>query len=388
MEDYLVKASLMGENPELYKLNKSLVDTDLMSDHEFWRIRQEQLQFQKSRLETRKDYKFAIPWSYAVTNNLKDQIFEQLPQVKKLFDNRKVSEEEFWNEFFRSHTYGDESELSKLFDKRGAIASRFDSKSAKSVEPVSDAQYVISRLVNLAANEADHHFEGFGTKEREYFQDEVKLRTHLLQEISESSARLLPSQTSVKLPSMRAGIGDDVRRSIILQDLTEDIHFEGQEIEPVVEREMKPVGSGPVSEPFVIHSNYKLPSTPSAHLVGLSPILSSMLKIEESEGAAEKEPELVSIRFSEIQDIHRRFMEILRHFWNVIPPLTVEKRQIAAQMVNILDRLEQDYNNWKVRINIADQLVCDELFKVMFQGVNRAREIYRDLSKIPSSSSK
>ena len=346
--------------------------------------------FKKCRLETRKDYKFAIPWSFAVTNNLKDQIFDRLPQIKKLFDNKKVNEEEFWGEFFRSHTYGDESELSKLFDKKGGIiASRFDaSKSTKSVEPVSDAQYVISRLVDLTANEADHHFEGFGNREREYFQDEVKLRTHLLQEISESSARMLPSQTSVRLPTMKISNENEVRRSIILQDLTEDIYFEGQEIKPEIEQERKPVIGGPISEPFVIGRNYKLPSSPPAHLVGLDPISSSLLKIGDSGGITEREPELVSVKFSDIQDIHRRFMEILRHFWTVIPPLTVEKRQIASQMVHILDRLEQDYLNWKIRINIADQVVCDELFKTMFQGVNRARDIHRDLSKISSTSSK
>jgi hypothetical protein len=386
MEDYLVKASLMGESPDLYQLNKGLVDTGMMSDTEFWRIRQDQLQFQKSRLETRKDYKFSIPWSFAVTNNLKDQIFEKFPQVKKVFDGRRVIEEEFWNEFFRSQAYGDGSEPSKLFDKKGSLVSRLDStKSAKSLEPISDAQYVISRLVDLTANEADHHFEGYGNQEREYFEDEVKLRTTLLQEISESSARLLPSQSSVRLPTKRTNNNNDVKQSIILQDLTEDLYFKDQEIEPASKTEKKPVAEGPISTPLVIDPNYNFPATPPAQLVGLDPIASSMLKIEEEE-VAEKLPEFVSIKYSDVQDIHRRFMEILKHFWTVIPPLTVEKRQTATQMIHILDRLEQEYQNWKVRINIADQLICDELFKTTFQGTNRAREIHKDLSKISSSS--
>lgn len=216
IEDIIVKASFLGSHSDLFQVYKALVDTNLMADAEFWRIRQDELDIERISFRNRKGVPVQTPNRYALSTCLKEQLLESLPQLRNLV---RLSNDEgkLWEEFFSSRTHGDGSKASPIFDPQVM---------RESEAGLGDAEYIMRKLKSLAASEYDR-FEGFGNREGEYF-EEPKITCTLMHEINLQSVQQVPPLGNLR--DIQASHTD-----IVIPDLTKDLYDDEVKAEPSAE---------------------------------------------------------------------------------------------------------------------------------------------------------
>lgn len=362
VEDIIIKASYLGSHEELFYVYKALVDTGLMADAEFWRIRPDELEMERVSFRNRRGIIVQNQTRYALGAYLKEQLINAVPLLKK---NVCASKEEakVWEEFFSSKTFGDGTKTSSLFDPHSSPQADDDF--------MQEAEYIMHKLNTLAASENDR-FEGFGNQEEEYF-EEPKITCTLMHEINLSSVQQVPPLGNYK--NIQA-----VHSEIIIPDLKEDF-CEDYERANVVESLATEVGQKIYKGPLCITLEDSKEPENIPPLNTLAPIPSTELILEENKNNNEKSVNLDIPHKDQVQILAQTVIEVLKHFWSSVPPMTVEKRQIATSMINILVSLEKDYQHWRVRISLKDQIQIDQVMGVsIWEPVKRARQVYQDVT--------
>lgn len=366
VESIVVKASFLGCHPTLFQVYKALVDTNLMTDAEFWRIRQNELEMERVNFKNRKGTQVQNQTRYALTAHLREQLLSALPHLKKL-----LSREDLWEEFFSSRTYGDASKLSSHFDHNNGDVNN-------NREVVLDAEYIARKLSSLVASENDR-FEGFGNREGEYF-EEPKITSALMHEINLQSVQQVPP-----LGNLRTLQAATPRADIVIPDLTEDLYFENEmEISNLPEKETN-LYTGPLwttidSKEF--HDSKLESDLDEGQLIPLTPFPSSQLLLgnNNNQQTREEEKKVEAPHQEHIVALAQTVTEVLKHFWSALPPMTVEKRQIVIRMIDILDVLEKEYQHWHVRITLKDQIIVDQILQnSIWEPVKRARQVYQEV---------
>lgn len=347
-----VRASILGENEDIFELHKDLVSTKLMGDEEFWRIRGDLIEFQSSRLK-----QLNIDNCYYLSEEMKQQIFQQHPAVKKVYEThgKKMEEKEFWSEYFSSVTYGDGSKVSLLLDgkKSARISDSFET------DNTSDANYILSAIVDIRRTVEDHD-GNFGNKEADYLEEPRLVGTsELLLEINKQSA--------IKV--------DKSKITTTTNDPEEDLIFD----EPAAAKE------GPQRQPIPEGIRPKLYfednlSEAESVSVDLEPIETFSLN-QKTEEPSERKFEFHHIDYNQVKRIHASLIEVLRHFWSVMPPDTVEKRKTASSMIKILDQLLANYESWLGTLHTVDLIQVQNLIKPTLDTVSRAQKVHKDFNK-------
>ena len=373
MQTIVIKAAYLGAHPEVFQIYKALVDPGLMSDEEFWRIRLEALEIERVSFTNRKGITVLQANRYALSDYLREQLLTLVPLVSKHVKGRARGDEgKVWEEFFSSRTYGDGSKQSSLFDKATSPTS---SSNSRDYTNLMDAEYIMRKLNSLAASEGDR-FEGFGNREEEYF-EEPKITSTLMHEINLESVRQVPSSGNLNQQETAAM----QRRDIVIPDLTDDLYFDGQEDLKTADnkQQKKEIYRGPLSYPLEFPNSHIQPSMtlpvitplPVTSLL-LTPTTTNTERNDDSEDIPQREHVLLT---------HQVVIEVLKHFWSAIPPMTVEKRHILSTMIRILAHLEAEHQHWRVRIPLKDQIRIDELMLAgTWEPVKRARQVYDELN--------
>lgn len=363
VEEIVIKASFLGSRPGLFQVYKALVDTRLMSDSEFWRIRPSELEMERTNFKNRKGAPVQNQTRYALSSNLREQLLAAVPHLKRL-----LARDDLWDEFFSSRTYGDASKPSPHFDA---------SSSADFKELVLDAEYISRKLDTLVASENDR-FEGFGNRESEYF-EEPKITSTLMHEINLQSVQQVPPLGNLR--TLQAA----PRAEIVIPDLTEDLYFENnaEDTSPDIIPEKETFYTGPLYRTFTAQGGLTAKEEVKGRLIPLTPLQSSQLNLSDNNEQQVKEETRTEVPHQEhILALAQTVTEVLKHFWSSLPPMTVEKRQIVASMIDILDALEREYKHWHVRISLKDQMIVDQVMRdSVWEPVKRARQVFQEVTQ-------
>ncbi|KIP08401.1 hypothetical protein PHLGIDRAFT_29570 [Phlebiopsis gigantea 11061_1 CR5-6] len=237
--DYQLRIRVLLSNPELAALHRELVMSRQITENEFWEGREHILLAQAAQESQRKGKSGQLvdprpqtvdgEIKIVITPQLKLDIFEEYPVVKKAFEenvDKKLSEPEFWHRYFQSklfnaHRASIRSSAAQHVVRDDPIFDKYLEKDDDELEPRRLREDRVDIFIDLGATLEDHGETG---NDKDVTMQAGKQRAvlPLIRKFNEHSGRLLDSVLG-EGPTKRRRIEGRMEERYSQLDL-EDLH--------------------------------------------------------------------------------------------------------------------------------------------------------------------
>jgi hypothetical protein len=227
-----IRQDILNKHKDLMKVHMELVLNGLLSEDEFWSIRQNLLENEKftqkkgqassSLADIRPTHNEGNDIKYTMTTEVIHSIFIHYPSVKKAYDENvpnKIDEKEFWKRYFsskffhRNKTQGKSHIDTKdpIFDKL-LDEDNFLGPSEKEIENV-------PLLIDLTTTE-QNQFEGYGTKpDFTMIGGSSNSNIQLIRKFNHHSEIILNSLHSINKED-KIEMDNEIKKNLVFDDLT------------------------------------------------------------------------------------------------------------------------------------------------------------------------
>jgi len=409
-----IREDILKNHKDLMKLHMELVLNGLLSEEEFWNIRQNILENEKftqkkgqassSLADIRPTHNEGNDIKYTISTEIIHSIFMHYPSVKRAYDENvpnEVSEIDFWKRYFsskffhRNRTQGKSHIDTKddIFDKC-LEEDKFTGPSEKDLENV-------PLLIDLTATE-QNQFEGYGTKpDFTMIGGSSKSNMQLIRKFNHHSEIILNSLHSINEED-KIEMDNEIKKNLIFDDLT----TKKEEVQmPLQIKDQKRYFESQVSltnqtlekkilekEEFEKYlNNFK---TWHLHLNNINnqnlhnvfekvfDKLNNDIIIYNQDKLSQLNKDLNDLPLSTQQEINTYqliYNELLKHFWYYIPITNDENKEKIDRLVKILKNTEERFNNFHSKLIDEYQnkaLFSKELFNSLSKSIKRAYQVY------------
>eukprot|EP00833_Pecoramyces_ruminatium_P006553 jgi/Orpsp1_1/1180585/evm.model.c7180000073986.1 len=227
-----IRQDILKNHKDLMKLHMELVLNGLLSEEEFWNIRQNMLENEKftqkkgqassSLADIRPTHSEKNDIKYTMTTEIIHSIFIHYPSVKKAYDEnvpKKIDDEEFWKRYFSSKFFHRNRTQGKShIDTKDAIfdkcleEDKFTGPSEKEIENV-------PFLIDLTATE-QNQFEGYGTRpDFTMIGGKSDSNMQLIRKFNHHSEIILNSLHSINQED-KIEMDNEIKKNLVFDDLT------------------------------------------------------------------------------------------------------------------------------------------------------------------------
>lgn len=409
-----IREDILKNHKDLMKLHMELVLNGLLSEEEFWNIRQNMLENEKftqkkgqassSLADIRPTHNEGNDIKYTISTEIIHSIFMHYPSVKRAYDENvpnKVSEIDFWKRYFsskffhRNRTQGKSHIDTKdsIFDKC-LEEDKFTGPSEKDLENV-------PLLIDLTATE-QNQFEGYGTKpDFTMVGGSSKSNMQLIRKLNHHSEIILNSLHSINKED-KIEMDNEIKKNLIFDDLT----TKKKEVQmPLQIKDQKRYFESQVSltsqtlekkilkkEEFENYlNNFK---TWHLHLNNINnqnlhnvfekvfDKLNNDIITYNQDKLSQLNKDLNDLPLSTQQEINTYqliYNELLKHFWYYIPITNDDNKEKIDRLVKILKNTEERFNNFYSKLINEYQnkaLFSKELFNSLSKSIKRAYQVY------------
>ena len=370
-EEIKLRGSLLAKNKDLLKLHKELVFSNVLSEEEFWEDRRGLLRTQEMILKQKKGASSALvsddlkpsamstsDVKYVLTPTIIQTIFEQHPILKKAFaelvssQEPKLTEREFWIEYFKSNFFNDPKSTSTgstLLDpyyQETILAS-------ESLQTLEESNVKVSGQCDINRSEEDHSTDYL----RYYSTEGNESNWNALRQFNKHSLRVLQAQTSIDTPrELNIEISDlnvqsapematlNVQESQIFSQSGNKTENSKTIISQISTEDLRKALKGQESDKFdatIFQLNY------AKSKESISTLLERNNFVIESVAVAADLDQKQALSSSELTEDQLQVInsstEILRHFWKIAGfavKFSPEKMVKLTRFISVLERME------------------------------------------------
>ncbi|ORX81862.1 hypothetical protein BCR32DRAFT_268030 [Anaeromyces robustus] len=412
-----IRQDILKNHKDLMKLHMELVLNGLLSEEEFWNIRQNLLENEKfvqkkgqassSLADIRPTHNEGNDIKYTITTEIIHSIFMHYPSIKKAYDEnvpKKINENEFWKRYFSSKFFHSNRTQGKshidtkdpIFDKC-LEEDKFTGPSQEEIEN-------IPLLIDLTTTE-QNQFEGYGTKPDFTMRggSAKSSSMQLIRKFNHHSEIILNSLHTINKED-KIEMDNEIKKNLVFDDLTtkkEEIqtplkikdqkrYFESQVSLTNQSLEKKILTREEFKEylenfkTWHLHLNNVNNSKTYAISEKVFNKLNNNVITYNQDKLSQLNRDLNDLPISVQQEINTYqlvYNELLKHFWFYIPITSDDNKQTVDRLVSILKNTEERFNEFHTKLTNEyhnKALSSKELFNSLSKSIKRAYQVYND----------
>jgi len=411
-----IRQDILKNHKDLMKLHMELVLNGLLSEEEFWSIRQNMLENEKftqkkgqasaSLADIRPTHNEGNDIKYTITTEIIHSIFIHYPSVKRAYDENvpnKVSEKDFWKRYFsskffhRNRTQGKSHIDTKdpIFDKC-LEEDKFTGPSEEEIENV-------PLLIDLTATE-QNQFEGYGTKpDFTMIGGSSKSNMQLIRKFNHHSEIILNSLHTINQED-KIEMDNEIKKNLIFDDLTtkkEEVqmplqikdqkrYFESQVSLTNQAVDKKILRKDEFEEYLGNFKTWHLQlnniNNKNSHNIFEKVFnkLNNDVITYNQDKLSQLNKDLNELPVSVQQEINTYqliYNELLKHFWFYIPITNDENKETIDRLIKILKNTEERFNQFHSKLKQEYQnnaISSKELFNSLSKSLKRAYQVYNE----------
>ncbi|ORY50631.1 hypothetical protein LY90DRAFT_702889 [Neocallimastix californiae] len=360
-----IREDILKNHKDLLKLHMELVINGLLSEEEFWSIRENMLENEKftqkkgqassSLADIRPTHNEGNDIKYTMTAEIIHSIFLHYPSVKRAYDKNvpnKITKEDFWKRYFSSKFFHRNRTNGKShIDKSDAI---FDKclEEDKFTGPSKEEIENVPLLIDLTATEQNQYenlvFEDLTTKKEE-------LQTPL--QIKDQK-RYFESQISLTNQELKQKILNKEEFGIYLDNFKR------------------------------WHLNLNSVNNERSYAIFQKVFdkLDNNVVTYNQDKLSQLNKDLNELQTSDQQEINTYqliYNELLKHFWRYIPITNDEDKEALDKLMRLLRNTEERFNQFYARLKEYQNktISLKGLFNSINKSIKKAYEVYNDQMK-------
>ncbi|KAG4100958.1 hypothetical protein H8356DRAFT_1657039 [Neocallimastix lanati (nom. inval.)] len=410
-----IREDILKNHKDLLKLHMELVINGLLSEEEFWSIRENMLENEKftqkkgqassSLADIRPTHNEGNDIKYTMTAEIIHSIFLHYPSVKRAYDKNvpnKITKEDFWKRYFSSKFFHRNRTNGKShIDKSDAI---FDKclEEDKFTGPSKEEIENVPLLIDLTATE-QNQYEGYGT--RPDFTMIGGTNMQLIRKFNHHSEIILKTLHIINQED-KIEMNKEIKKNLVFEDLTtkkEELqtplqikdqkrYFESQISLTNQELKQKILNK----EEFGIyldnfkrwHLNLNSVNNERSYAIFQKVFdkLDNNVVTYNQDKLSQLNKDLNELQTSDQQEINTYqliYNELLKHFWRYIPITNDEDKEALDKLMRLLRNTEERFNQFYARLKEYQNktISLKGLFNSINKSIKKAYEVYNDQMK-------